>query len=105
MEALGAINRICHETGVCESEAILLAPGAKHAAELYKEGSSRAIRVICWDDGMVSSCVIEKGKDGKVKEKVCCYTSESGGPELYWAWIAHLCSDEVGYKEKRIEVD
>lgn len=105
MEALGAINRICHETGVCESEAILLAPGAKHAAELYKEGSNRAIRVVCWDDGMISSCVIEKGKDGKVKEQVCCYTAEDGGEELYYAWQAHLTSPEVGYKVRMVEIE
>jgi gamma-glutamyltranspeptidase len=54
---------------------------------------------------MVSSCVIEKGKDGKVKEKVCCYTSEDGGEELYYAWEAHLTSPEVGYKVRSIEVE
>ena len=98
MKALEMLNESCREAGVCE-------PGVKHAAELWKNGSKRLIRVACFEDGMVTSCVLEKSEDGKPKEEVCCYTAEAGGPELYFAWVAHLCSPEVGYKEKRIEVE
>jgi len=105
MDVLEKLNQACREVGVCESDALLTAPGIKHAAELFKEGSNRAIRVVCWDDGMVSSCVVEKGKDGKVKEQVCCFTAEDGDMELTMAWEAHLTSPEVGYKIRHIEVE
>lgn len=107
---LEKLNQECHAAGVCEgrpvdSEALLSAPGIKHAAELFKEGSSRRIRVACWNDGGVTSCVVEVDGNGKVKEEVCCYTAEDGGMELAMAWEAHLTSPEVGYKIKPIEVE
>lgn len=94
MDVLEKLNQACREIGVCE-------PGIKHAAELWKEGSPRKIIVACWEDGCVSSCVIETESD----KKECCYTAEKGGPELYWAWVAHLASPELGYKERRVEVE
>lgn len=100
MEATTALNKVCHEVGVCDSE-----PGIKHAAELFKDGAKRVVRVACWSDGKVTSCVVEKEVNGKTKREMCCYTAESGGDELYFAWVAHLCSNQVGYKEKRVEVD
>jgi len=105
MEVTATLNKVCHELGVCDSEAVLRAPGIKHAAELWKDGSKRAIRVACWEDGKVTSCVVEVEADGKVKQEVCCYTAEDGGDELYYAWQAHLTSPEVGYKVKSIEVE
>jgi len=99
------LNQICKEVGICDSDAVLVAPRAKHAAELWKDGSKRRIRVVCWDDGMVSSCVAEVGEDGKIKQELCCYTAENGGEELYYSWQAHLTSPEVGYKVKSIEVE
>lgn len=99
--ALAMLNQSCRETGVCPTEEM---PDVKHAAELYKDGSKKVIRVACWSDGKVTSCVLEKGEDGKVKEEVCCYTAEDGGMELAMAWEAHLTSPEVGYKIRTIEV-
>lgn len=105
MDALEMLNRSCREVGVCDSEALLRAAGIKHAAELYKDGSKRVIRVACWSDGKVSSCVVEKDTDGKTKQEMCCYTAEDGGMELAMAWEAHLTSPEVGYKVRRVEVE
>lgn len=101
MEATAILNKACKEVGVCDSEALLIAPGIKHAAELFKEGSPRKIVMCCWRDGMVTSCVIEM----KSGEEQCCYTAEGGGEELYYAFQAHLSSPEVGYKVKSIEVE
>jgi len=105
MEATAGLNRICQEAGICDSEAILRTAGIKHAAELFKEDSPRRIRVVCWEDGKVTSCVVEVESDGKTKREMCCYTAEDGGEELYYAWQAHLTSPEVGYKVKSIEVE
>ncbi|GAH50346.1 unnamed protein product [marine sediment metagenome] len=105
LKATAILNKVCHELGVCESEAVLRAPGIKHAAELWKDGSKRAIRVACWEDGKVTSCVVEVEADGKIKQEICCYTAEDGGDELYYAWQAHLTSPEMGYKIKTIEAE
>lgn len=105
MGALEKLNQACQEAGVCEGEALLSAPGIKHAAELWKDGSPKRIRVACWADGSVTSCVAEVGEDGKTKEKLCCFTAKDGGEDLYFAWQAHLTSPEVGYKLKSIEVE
>ena len=105
MDAVSTLNKVCREVGVCDSGALLSAPGIKHAAELFKKGSNRRIRVACWNDGSVTSCVVEADTNGKVKEEVCCFTAEDGGMELAMAWEAHLTSPEVGYKIKHIEVE
>jgi len=106
MDVLRKLNQSCQEVGVCPTGgAVLSSPGIKHAAELFKEGSPRRIRVVCWEDGKVTSCVAEKDTDGRTKREVCCYTAEDGGEELYYAWQAHLTSPEVGYKVKSIEVE
>jgi len=93
-KALAALNKECHKAGVCEA-------GIKHAAVLWKDGSPRRILMSCWQDGMVTSCVIEE----KSGERQCCYTAEGGGDELYYAWQGHLSSPEVGYKVKSIETE
>ncbi len=92
MDVLEKLNQACREVGVCD-------PGIKHAAELWKDGSPRKIIVACWEDGAVTSCVIETESD----KKECCYSAEKGGEELYYPWLAHLTSPEVGYKIKPVE--
>ncbi|MDO9334111.1 MAG: hypothetical protein Q7T57_06285 [Dehalococcoidales bacterium] len=102
-DPLAVLNQACRDMGVCGSTGNMpAAPGVKHAAEFFKD--KKVVRVACWEDGCVTSCVAELQHDGKTKEEVCCYTSEDGGEELYRAWAAHLCSPEVGYKEKRVEI-
>ena len=96
MDVLEMLNQSCREAGVCQTE-----PGIKHAAELWKDGSPRVVRVVCWEDGMVTSCVVET----KSAKEQCCYTAKDGGMELAMAWEAHLTSPEVGYKIKPIEVE
>ena len=78
---------------------LLRTPGVKHAAELFKEGSPRKILICCWQDGCVTSCIVESG------EQQCCYTAEDGGKELYEAWQQHLTSPEVGYQVREVAVE
>lgn len=95
------LNRLCTEAGICDSGTVLIAPGIRHAAELWREGSPHKIVMCCWHDGAVTSCAIEIKSGGKQ----CCYTAEGGGEELYYAFQAHLTSPEVGYKVKSVEVE
>jgi hypothetical protein len=102
------LNNICVETGVCpsinnglpmvnqrgNSEAKVI-----YAAELYQDDSKRLIRVGCYSDGIVTSCVLEDGKT----PAPCCFTSEKGGIELTKAWIEHLKTN--GYRVKEIPVE
>lgn len=96
MDVLEKLNQACHDEGVCE-------PGIKHAAELWKEGSPRRIRVGVFEDGVVTSCVVELDDGGRTKSELCCYSTEPGQEAVFWPWIAHLSA--VGYKEKRIDVE
>jgi hypothetical protein len=105
------LNDICVETGVCpknnglpmefQRENSGLAHEAKviYAAELSQDSSKRVVRVACFDDKCVSSCVLEDGKT----PAPCCHTAETGGMELTKAWIAHL--KENGYRVKEIPVE
>jgi hypothetical protein len=101
------LNDICVETGVCAptvKTTFLTAEVSKdakiiYAAELYKDGSKRVVRVACFDDKCVSSCVLEDGKT----PAPCCHTSSSGGIELTKAWIEHLKSN--GYRVKEVPVE
>jgi len=82
-------------------DTILEIKAIKHAAELWKEGSPRRIRVALYEDGTACSVVVEK----ESAEELCAYCTEPGQEEAYWAWQAHLTSPEVGYKIKHIEVE
>lgn len=107
------LNNICKETGVCPpvpstnftslstKNPDIVNHEAKiiYAAELYQDGSRKIVRVACFDDKCVSSCVLEDGKT----PAPCCHTSDSGGMELTKAWVAHL--KENGYKVKEIPVE
>lgn len=98
MDVLEKLNQACHEAGICE-------PGIKHAAEFYKDGSKKVVRLACFEDGVITSCVVEVDGEGKTKEKVCCYSTEPGQEAAFWAFEAHLTSPEVGYKIRRVEVE
>lgn len=91
-------DRLVGEIDVAE-HTLIRTPGVKHAAELHKEGSERKILVCCWEDGCVTSCILESG------EQQCCHTAESGGEELYYAWQEHLTSPEVGYRVREVKVE
>jgi hypothetical protein len=101
------LNAICEETGVCpkntglslENRGISHDAKAIYAAELYQDGSRRVVRVICFDDKCVASCVLEDGKT----PAPCCHTETSGGMELTKAWVEHLKSN--GYRVKEIPVE
>ena len=106
------LNDICAEVGVCPPKNNGLPMGKQlensgvaheakiiYAAELYQDGSKRVVRVACFDDKCVSSCVLEDGKT----PAPCCHTSSSGGMELTKAWVEHLKSN--GYRVKEIPVE
>lgn len=106
MEARAALNKVCKEVGICDSEAILSAPGVKHAAELWKNSSNgkiRRVRLALWSDGTITSCEAELKDEKEIDGS--CYTTEPGQEEAFWAFQAHLTSPEVGYKVKSIEVE
>lgn len=106
MEATAKMNKVCHELGVCDSEAILRAPGVKHAALLWKNSADgvRKVKLALFEDGVITSCEGTYDKEGK-EIKGTCYTTEPSQEEAYFAFQAHLTSPEVGYKIKTIEVE
>ena len=97
------LNDICVDTGVCPPKSTIylaaLTKDSKYwahgtpvfAAELKKEGSEKTVRVICYQDNVVTSCVIDEKNS-----EPSCYSSEKGGMELTEAWVKHL--KENGYK-------
>jgi hypothetical protein len=101
MDITNELNNICSEVGVCPQSTHESTHEAKviYAAELYQDGSKRVVRVVCFDDSCVASCVLEDGKT----PAPCCHTSESGGMDLTKAWVEHLKSN--GYKVKEIPVE
>lgn len=106
-KALDVLNSACVEAGVCPEKASVPGPGptVKQAAELSKDGSNQVVRIVAWSDGAISSCVVEKAPNGQVKEEVCCHTEPDGGEALFKTWKEFLCSPELGYKAKEIEVE
>lgn len=105
MEATARLNKVCHELGVCDSEAVLRARGVKHAAELWKnsaDGKVRRVRLALWDDGAITSCEATLKDDKEIDGT--CYTTEPGQEEAFWAFQAHLSDPRIGYKVKSIEV-
>lgn len=107
------LNDICVETGVCPpslttkratfstniTNSVTTEAAIIYAAELYKDNSKRIVRVACYADSLVTSCVLEDGKT----PAPCCFTSDKGGMELTKAWVEHLKSN--GYKVKEIPVE
>lgn len=97
MDALSMLNQQCQESGICS-------PSIKRAMELYREGSDRVIRIVCWSDGSNTSCVTEV-KQGEHEENVCCHTIENGGEELFTTWQGLMTSPQIGYKARIIGVE
>ena len=64
-------------------------PGVKRAVELQKPGSSQVVRMAEFEDGQVTSCVIDQGK------QICCHTAEGEG--LFEVWQERLTAPEVGF--------
>lgn len=83
-------------------DVIIKTVGIKHCRKLTKPGEPRYILAALYDDGAIVSCVYEKGS---TEELECCHTELAGGPDAYFAWVAHLCSPEVGFREEPIEVE
>ena len=112
------LNDICEEVGVCpkltnypslltkkgnpltkDRENITNEAKIIYAAELRQDGSKKVVRVGCYSDGIVTSCLLEEGK----MPAPCCHSSESGGMTLTKAWVEHLKSN--GYRVKEIPVE
>jgi hypothetical protein len=72
--------------------------GVKHARLMEKDGHPVKVLAFLWEDGSITSCAFDSKKSVE-----CCHSEMNGGPDAYFAWIAHLSSK--GYKEKSIEVE
>ena len=97
-QTLALLNRGCREAGVC-GEAVLETPGVKHARLMHRDDGKFPVLVALWSDGAITSCVLDE------KGEQCCHTEAKGDEESFFAWVAHLSSPEVGYKEQSIEVE
>jgi hypothetical protein len=97
LKALAVLNQGCQETGVCSTPG--LPEGAKDARLMHRDDGKDPVLVVLWPDGAVSSCVMQS------EDKQCCHSEDKGGEELFSAWLAHLSSPEVGYKEVRLEIE
>ncbi|MFA5401242.1 MAG: hypothetical protein WC359_12415 [Dehalococcoidia bacterium] len=77
---------ICEE---CQKKYFGDIPGVKKAVELRRPGSPQVVRLAEFEDGLVTSCVIDQNK------QVCCHTAEGEG--LFEIWKEHLTAPEVGF--------